>query len=114
MKQRALNLRTQPAVHEHFAPAGTNVNFVRVNAPGDIAIRTYERGVEDETLACGTGMVACAIIHHELEGAVSPIGVAVRGGDRLEVSFFKNDDGSYHDVTLLGPADFTFDGDAEI
>jgi len=58
--------------HEAFAPAGTNVNFMKTLAPGQIAIRTYERGVEDETLACGTGMVACAIVHHEFERSTRP------------------------------------------
>ncbi|MDF2374703.1 MAG: diaminopimelate epimerase [Verrucomicrobiales bacterium] len=96
--------------HAHFAPAGTNVNFVGVLGSGHIAIRTYERGVEDETLACGTGMVACAIIHHELTGEASPIQVDVAGGDTLEVAFEKDADGTYRNVTLLGPADFTFDG----
>jgi len=100
--------------HPHFAPAGTNVNFLQVGDDGDISIRTYERGVEDETLACGTGMVACAIIHQELTGAAAPIGVKVRGGDRLEVSFEKDAEGTYQNVTLLGPADFTFEGDTEI
>ncbi len=52
--------------HEAFAPKGTNANFARITGPGQIAIRTYERGVEDETLACGTGMVACALIAHEI------------------------------------------------
>jgi diaminopimelate epimerase len=96
--------------HTHFAPAGTNANFVKVLAPDHIAIRTYERGVEDETLACGTGMVACAIIHHELTGAPSPIRVDVAGGDTLEIGFTQTASGGYEDVTLLGPADFTFSG----
>ncbi|MEM7602755.1 MAG: diaminopimelate epimerase, partial [Verrucomicrobiota bacterium] len=96
--------------HSHFAPAGTNVNFVGILGPAHIAIRTYERGVEDETLACGTGMVACAIIHHELKGEASPIRVDVAGGDTLEVAFEKDANGVYQNVTLLGPADFTFDG----
>ncbi len=96
--------------HDHFAPAGTNVNFVGIKEEGHIAIRTYERGVEDETLACGTGMVACAIIHHELTGAPSPIHVDVAGGETLEVAFEKAEDGSYEAVTLLGPAEFTFEG----
>ena len=96
--------------HEHFSPAGTNANFVRIEDEGKIRIRTYERGVENETLACGTGMVACAIIYHEKHGLDAPIEVTVAGGDTLEVSFSKDEQGDYHDVTLLGPADFTFEG----
>lgn len=96
--------------HPHFAPAGTNVNFVRVHEPGHIAIRTYERGVEDETLACGTGMVACAIVHHEVSGTAAPVSVDVAGGDTLEVAFETRASGDYDSVTLLGPADFTFEG----
>lgn len=96
--------------HDHFAPAGTNVNFVGVLENDHIAIRTYERGVENETLACGTGMVACAIIHHELTGVGSPVRVDVAGGDTLEVAFEQSSNGTYDNVTLLGPADFTFDG----
>lgn len=96
--------------HGQFAPAGTNVNFVEVREPGLIAIRTYERGVEDETLACGTGMVACAILHHELSETPTPIRVQVAGGDVLTVEFDREAEGDYRNVTLLGPADFTFDG----
>lgn len=96
--------------HRHFAPKGTNANFAQILAPGHLAIRTYERGVEDETLACGTGMVACALIHHELGGAPSPVRVRVAGGDTLEVAFAKAAPGRYDEVTLLGPADFTFSG----
>lgn len=96
--------------HEYFAPAGTNVNFVEVLESGHIAIRTYERGVENETLACGTGMVACAIIHHELTGTAAPIRVDVAGGETLEVDFVHEADGTYRNVTLLGPAEFTFEG----
>lgn len=95
--------------HNHFAPKGTNANFTQVLGPGKLAIRTYERGVEDETLACGTGVVASALIHHELTGAPSPIGVVVRGGDTLEVGF-EHDGSGYRNVTLTGPADFVFDG----
>jgi len=95
--------------HEHFAPAGTNANFVEIFGPTSIAIRTYERGVEDETLACGTGMAACALIHHEKSGGPSPVRVRVAGGDTLEIGFEKSAAG-YRDVTLLGPADFTFEG----
>jgi len=100
--------------HDHFAPAGANANFVQALAPGHIGIRTYERGVEDETLACGTGMVACALLHHLLDGAPSPIQVDVRGGDTLEIGFEKTGDSSFSNVTLTGPADFVFEGDIEI
>jgi diaminopimelate epimerase len=95
--------------HPHFAPKGTNANFVREFDPQTIAIRTYERGVEGETLACGTGMVACALIFHELTGAASPVSVKVRGGETLEIGF-RQDGAVYRDVTLTGPADFVFDG----
>jgi len=98
--------------HEHFAPKGTNVNFVKVLDRNTIAIRTYERGVEGETLACGTGVVACALILHELTGASQPIGVRVKGGDLLKVGFEKA--GGYSNVTLTGPADFVFDGKIEL
>jgi diaminopimelate epimerase len=100
--------------HEHFSPKGTNVNFIAAEAPGRIAIRTYERGVEDETLACGTGVVASALIHHLTTGAPSPISVRVRGGETLEVGFERAADGSFHAVTLTGPADFVFTGTMEL
>ncbi len=100
--------------HEAFAPAGANANFATAIAPSHIAIRTYERGVEDETLACGTGMVACALIHHLLTDAPSPIKVDVAGGDTLEIGFKKTADGSFQNVTLTGPADFVFEGEIEI
>lgn len=100
--------------HDHFAPAGANANFVSIKTPGHIAIRTYERGVEDETLACGTGMVAGALLHHLLDGAPSPIQVDVQGGDTLEIGFEKTADSTFSHVTLTGPADFVFEGDIEI
>jgi diaminopimelate epimerase len=100
--------------HAAFAPAGTNANFATVLEPGHIAIRTYERGVEDETLACGTGMVACALMHHLLTGAPSPVKVDVAGGDTLEIGFEKTGDSTFQNVTLTGPADFVFEGQIEI
>jgi diaminopimelate epimerase len=99
--------------HEAFAPAGTNVNFAKVLSSQHIAIRTYERGVEDETLACGTGMTACALIHHLLTGAASPVKVDVAGGDTLEIGFVA-DGQQFTNVTLSGPADFVFEGAIEI
>ncbi len=91
--------------HQHFAPAGTNVNFVEILEPEHIRVRTYERGV-GETLACGTGVSASAIIASRLEGFSSPVKVDVLGGDTLEVSF----DDNLRSVQLTGPAEFVFDG----
>lgn len=99
--------------HSAFAPKGTNANFVKVTGPNSISIRTYERGVEGETLACGTGMVACALIAQELHGFTSPVSVLVRGGDTLQIGFEKTADG-YRNVTLHGPADFVFEGTVEV
>lgn len=112
----AVDVRTLGAAlryHEHFAPQGTNVNFVQALGEGALAIRTYERGVEDETLACGTGVVAAAVIQHHLSDAPTPIKVRVRGGDDLEVGFERDGD-RYCNVTLRGPADFVFSGSIEI
>jgi diaminopimelate epimerase len=100
--------------HEAFKPKGTNANFAKVLAADSIAIRTYERGVEDETLACGTGMVACALILHELTGAASPISVLVKGGDTLRIGFTESAPHEYTDVTLFGPADFVFQGTVQL
>ena len=98
--------------HPEFQPKGTNANFLQVTPEG-IAIRTYERGVEDETLACGTGMVACALVHHLLTGAPSPVRVKVKGGDTLEIGFEKSGDG-FSNVTLTGPADIVFEGEVKL
>ena len=100
--------------HSAFSPAGTNANFAAVLAPDHISIRTFERGVEDETLACGTGMVAAALIHSLLTGAPSPIKVDVEGGDTLEIGFEKTDEQAFKNVTLTGPADFVFEGEIDI
>lgn len=96
-----------------FAPRGTNVNFLERRGPRAIAIRTYERGVEDETLACGTGVVASALIFSATENADGPISVRVRGGDELKVGFQRDEEG-FTNVTLTGPADFAFEGTVEL
>ncbi len=100
--------------HDRFSPNGTNANFATVLADNHIAIRTYERGVEGETLACGTGMCAAAIVHHILTGASSPIKVDVAGGDTLEIGFENDGNNNFSNVTLRGPADFVFEGDLEM
>jgi diaminopimelate epimerase len=99
--------------HAHFAPQGTNVNFVQLRGADGIRVRTYERGVEGETLACGTGVTASALISAELHGLTSPVRAQVEGGDILEVSFEKKD-GQFTQVRLTGPADFVFDGQIRV
>ncbi len=99
--------------HPHFAPKGTNVNFVQVLGPNRIRVRTYERGVEGETLACGTGVTASALISSRVYNFSSPVKVQVQGGDLLEVSFGQSN-GEFSDVRLTGPADFVFNGEIEL
>jgi len=95
--------------HPDFKPRGTNVNFVQVLEAGRIRVRTFERGVEDETLACGTGVTAAALVTARVHQFGSPVKVRVQGGDDLEVSFHENGVG-FKDVRLTGPADFVFEG----
>ncbi len=92
-----------------FQPRGTNVDFVQVTAPGQVSIRTYERGVEAETLACGTGAIASAVAGHERGGAgAPPITVHVRGG-QLSIDF-RSASGRVVDVRLTGDARFIYTG----
>jgi len=99
--------------HKMFSPNGTNVNFIEKRGPKELAVRTYERGVEDETLACGTGVVASALIFSVVEKVNGPITVIARGGDELKVGFEKSDSG-FRNVTLTGPAEFVFEGTIEV
>jgi diaminopimelate epimerase len=96
--------------HEAFAPKGTNANFAQALDPNHLVLRTYERGVEGETLACGTGVCATALLHALATGAASPVHVTVRGGDTMRVDFTQDADGSFASAKLTGPADFVFDG----
>ena len=96
--------------HDYFAPHGTNVNVAQIIDTQHLAIRTYERGVEGETLACGTGITACALIHHLITEAPSPIKVDVRGGDQLKIGFDDYQSDTFYNVTLTGPAKFVFNG----
>jgi len=99
--------------HSHFAPRGTNVNFVQVLGAGKIRVRTYERGVEGETLACGTGVTASALIAAELHGFPSPIQVQVQAETCLK-SVLKRPTGQFSNVGLTGPAEFVFDGRIDV
>lgn len=99
--------------HPHFGPRGTNVNFVQLQGANAIRVRTFERGVEGETLACGTGVTASALIAAELNQWSSPVKVQVLGGKVLEVSFERSG-GQFTNVVLGGPADFVFEGAIEL
>ncbi len=94
--------------HKDFAPNGTNVNFVKV-IDNEILIRTYERGVEDETLACGTGSVAAAIICYIAEKLVPPITLKTYGGDKLSVNF-EVENQRVKNPSIMGPAKIIFEG----
>jgi diaminopimelate epimerase len=97
-----------------FGIKGINVNFVQPMGPGEIAIRTYERGVEDETLACGTGVVAAAIA--SAFSSADPIDdwkVHARGG-QLRVTFKRDGPMAYSDVRLIGPAVEVFSGEISL
>jgi diaminopimelate epimerase len=95
--------------HSAFAPSGTNVNFVEIGRGNRIHVRTYERGVEGETLACGTGVVAASILSNLRRGLRSPILVTTRGGDHLRVGFSMVN-GQARKVTLQGPARIVYRG----
>ncbi len=89
--------------HPRFAPAGTNVNFVCPGKDNQLICRTYERGVEDETLACGTGAVAAALITALKYEMGSPVQVRVRSGCRLTIHFEQTGD-RFESVYLAGEA----------
>ena len=96
--------------HPDFAPDGTNVNFVSRSTDGRIRIRTYERGVEDETLACGTGNVAAALLLADRYGLDSPVALTTRSGSRLTVHFQRSQD-RFEDVFLEGDARVIYHGE---
>lgn len=96
---------------EEFSQSGINVNFVCPFGNG-IRVRTYERGVENETLSCGTGVTAAAIAQSTVDGK-QKVDIKVEGG-QLAVSFHRIDDQHYEDVWLIGPATFVFSGEINI
>jgi diaminopimelate epimerase len=100
--------------HADFSPEGANVDFVRIadRNKKKIQVRTYERGVEDETLACGTGAVASAIIAAEAEDISSPITVETRSGEMLKVHF-EMVKGDFKNVYLEGKAQLVYEGEIQ-
>ncbi|HUN66816.1 MAG TPA: diaminopimelate epimerase [Bacteroidota bacterium] len=98
--------------HEAFAPGGVNVNFIEPTTDGRLSMRTYERGVEDETLACGTGAVACSVVASHLGLFSSPVTVLTRSGEELTV-YFSQDSGRFTGIQLEGSARTVYEGSIE-
>jgi len=95
--------------HSQYQPEGTNANFVEVIDRHAIRIRTYERGVEDETLACGTGAVASALISFAKGLIESPVEARVRSGEILKI-YFKKTSGGFEDIHLEGKTKIVYQG----
>jgi diaminopimelate epimerase len=91
--------------HDHFAPAGTNANFIQVVSPGELLLRTYERGVESETYACGTGAAASVAVAHALGLCEPRAKVTTSGGEVLEISVHGSD------IFLRGKAQLVYKGE---
>jgi diaminopimelate epimerase len=103
-------LGRQIRYHPEFAPAGTNANFICKDGPNAISVRTYERGVEDETLACGTGCIAGALVASTKLGLSSPVSVRTRSGNYLTIHFSAAAEG-FTEIYLEGDACIVSSGD---
>lgn len=99
--------------NETYEAKGINVNFVQRLDENTIAVRTYERGVEDETLSCGTGVTASALVFAHNERGFNHVDVKTKGG-LLAVEFNKTADTAFENIWLCGPATFVFEGKIEI
>ena len=97
---------------DQYQPAGTNVNFIQKQSEERIFVRTYERGVENETLSCGTGVTAAALAF-AADREAATIQIQTLGGE-LAVRFEKAPGGGYQNIWLIGPAERVFSGEMEI
>ncbi len=98
--------------HADFAPGGTNVNFLEPQPDGSLFVRTFERGVEAETLSCGTGVTAAALAA-TAKGFQSPVRIQTKGGE-LQVEFKIGQGGTFSEIFLIGPAKMVFQGTVEL
>ncbi len=98
---------------KEFIEEGINVNFVESINEDSIYVRTYERGVEDETLSCGTGVTACALMSAHNERGFNRVEVKTLGG-KLSVEFNKISENQFEDIWLCGPATFVFKGEIDV
>jgi diaminopimelate epimerase len=96
-----------------FAKEGINVNFVQQKKPDELIVRTYERGVEDETLSCGTGVTASALIFYHNDVGYNDVTVMTKGG-KLTVEYDRSSEGSFQNIWLCGPAERVFEGEFEL
>jgi diaminopimelate epimerase len=96
-----------------FKEKGINVNFVEQKSDHEIIVRTYERGVEDETLSCGTGVTASALVAYHNEVGYNDVTVFTKGG-KLTVEYDRTGHDSYRNIFLCGPAEKVFEGDIVI
>jgi diaminopimelate epimerase len=98
---------------KRFADEGINVNFAELQDDENIYVRTYERGVEDETLSCGTGVTASALVFAHNDNGYNRVNVKTPGGD-LAVEFEKKGETSFENIWLCGPSKFVFRGEIEV
>jgi len=98
---------------KHFEKEGINVNFVETTDADGIYVRTYERGVEDETMSCGTGVTASALVNAHNENGFNRVEVKTPGG-RLSVEYNKIDDEHFDNIWLCGPAELVYKGEIEL
>ncbi|MFQ5596479.1 MAG: diaminopimelate epimerase [Nitrospiria bacterium] len=107
-----IGLGRKTRYHPLFAPEGTNANFVTVINPHQMKIRTYERGVENETLACGTGAIGAALVATALEKTMPPVSLRTRSGVMLVVDF-RQERLDFKDISLEGDARIIYKGEIE-
>ncbi len=111
-KVDVVSLGRQTRYHASFAPEGTNVNFVTLSGAQQMNIRTYERGVENETLACGTGSIAAALVAAALGKIKAPVSLRTRSGIMLTVDFKREGD-AFKEISLEGDARIIYKGEIE-